>query len=113
MLESSEPSIFSGTASSIGPSRVVSPTLFFGFSAELEDAAYLNLKLGKVEGRVTYNDGNDTLYFENLVADQGRSHFVANGTIDVGKTDDVKMSVQVSRRRTARFKILRQSSGIS
>lgn len=73
------------------------PDVVFTFDAELKKGKYLNLDLGDVKGRLVYNDGNDMLYFENLVAQQGRSHFVANGTINVGKTDEASMNVQVTK----------------
>lgn len=73
------------------------PAIVLGFEAKLENAYYLNLNLGSVSGKVVYNDGNDTVYFENLAATKGRSHFVANGTINVGDTDAASMAIQVPR----------------
>ncbi|MBI3556183.1 MAG: translocation/assembly module TamB domain-containing protein [Deltaproteobacteria bacterium] len=73
------------------------PDVVFSFEAELEDAYYLNLKLGDVKGKVVYNDGNDLLYFYDLSATQGRSQFIANGTIDTGASDAANMTVQVPK----------------
>lgn len=73
------------------------PEVVFGFEAELDGGRYLNLDLGKVKGKIVYNDGNDTLYFHELISELGRSRFIANGTINVGKTDEAAMTIQVPR----------------
>ncbi|MEW6056500.1 MAG: translocation/assembly module TamB domain-containing protein [Bdellovibrionota bacterium] len=71
------------------------PEVLFAFDANLKGSQYLNLHLGNVKGRLVYNDGKDLLSFHDLSGAQGRTQFIANGTIDVGAKETADMDIRV------------------
>lgn len=71
------------------------PFIVFTFDADFKDASYLDLKLGAVKGRVSYNDGTDLITLDNFHAQQGRTALIANGTVNVGDDETVALKIQV------------------
>lgn len=70
-------------------------SVIFGFDAELENARYLDLHLGKTAGRVLFDDDTGVLTFENLKTTQGKLQCVANGTINLSDTDKVDIDIDI------------------
>ncbi len=71
------------------------PDVVFNFEPELQNAAYLNLDLGSVKGKIIWDDGKDTLHFKNIISSQGRTSITANGSINLGDSEVVDMQVKI------------------
>jgi hypothetical protein len=64
---------------------------------DIKEGRYLNLNLGSVLGRVTWDDHNNRLIFSKTQLKHGETQYSVNGAIDVGNNDRVNLDVQVSR----------------
>ncbi|MGE4231950.1 MAG: translocation/assembly module TamB domain-containing protein [Bacteriovoracia bacterium] len=73
------------------------PHIFLNFEPELSNASYLNLNLGDVRGKIVWDDHVDTLRFQSLVAKQGRTELTANGTVNLGKEEDVALDIKMPK----------------
>jgi hypothetical protein len=60
--------------------------------ADLKDAFYLNLNLGDVRGRITWDDDPDNLIFNHIQAIKGETPYSVNGTVYLGATDKIDLN---------------------
>ncbi len=67
------------------------------FDADLKDAFYLNLNLGNLKGRITWDDDPQNVIFSKITLEKGRSIYQANGFLDVGKKDIVDLNFDIPR----------------
>ena len=79
-------------ASIHGPSSGV----LLDFDVQAKEVEYLNLKLGEVKGRVTYDDGTEELKFTNIKAHQKNTFYsLDQGYIDLSGSDAIRMPFAV------------------
>ena len=78
-------------ASVHGPSSRV----FIDFDTDLKDAYYLNLELGDLKGRITWDDDPQYLIFKKVVCTKGRSTYIGDGMFDLGQKDTVDLKVSI------------------
>ena len=73
-----------------GPSQRV----IIDFDTDLKDASYLNLNLGDLQGRITWDDDPDHLIFTAVNAQNGSTRYQGDGMIDVrGGTIDLSFAI--------------------
>ena len=62
------------------------------FDPELDNAEYINLKLGQVKGRLTYDEGADELRFSGIHAKKEKTFYsVTDGLIDLGDASEIRL----------------------
>ena len=64
---------------------------------DVKGGQYLNLALGSILGRITWDDHNARLIFSKAHLKRGETEYSVNGTIDVGAADQINLDVQVPR----------------
>ncbi|MEK6579973.1 MAG: translocation/assembly module TamB domain-containing protein, partial [Bdellovibrionota bacterium] len=74
-----------------GPSSRV----FIDFDTDIKDAFYLNLNLGQLKGRLTWDDDPSHLIFTNCNLKKGSTTYIGNGEIDLGKSDAINLDFKV------------------
>lgn len=66
------------------------------FDTRINDAEYLDLKLGKLKGRVTYDDGLSELRFTGIHASHKNTYYsLAQGSIDLSGSDELYLPVEI------------------
>ena len=66
------------------------------FDTRLTDAEYLDLRLGKLKGRVTYDDGLSELRFTGIHASHKNTYYsLPQGSIDLSGTDDLYLPIEI------------------
>jgi translocation and assembly module TamB len=70
---------------------------FLDFDVDLKDALYLNLNLGSLKGRITWDDDPQHILFTNVALEKGRTSYRASGVLDVGKNDSAKLKFDITR----------------
>ncbi len=66
------------------------------FDTRLVDAEYLDLKLGKLKGRVTYDDGLSELRFTGIHASHKNTYYsLPDGSIDLSGTDELYLPIEI------------------
>lgn len=68
---------------------------YIDFDADLKDAYYLHLKLGKLNGRITWDDDPQFLFFKDVKLLQGKTNLLANGKLDLSDADTVALDIKV------------------
>jgi hypothetical protein len=58
---------------------------------DLKDAFYLNLNLGDVRGRITWDDDPDNLIFSHVQAIKGETPYSLSGTVYLGAQDKIDL----------------------
>jgi len=62
------------------------------FDPDLDHAEYINLRLGQVKGRLTYDEEADELRFSGIHAKKEKTFYsVLDGLIDLGDTSEIRM----------------------
>jgi translocation and assembly module TamB len=64
------------------------------FDADVQDAYYVKLRLGKLKGRITYDDGDSKLILTDVRLAQGRSSYFGGGEIDLTEANTIRLGVQ-------------------
>lgn len=62
-----------------------SPAIRLDFNSKIEDAEYLNLKLGALEGLIRWDDEPSKLIFSNITLKHPGSEIKGNGVLDLGQ----------------------------
>ena len=75
-----------------GPSQRV----FIDIDTDLQDASYLNLNLGDMKGRITWDDDPSHLFIRNVQVARNRTSYVVDGMLDLLKEDRVNLNVRFS-----------------
>ncbi|OFZ78794.1 MAG: hypothetical protein A2583_09705 [Bdellovibrionales bacterium RIFOXYD1_FULL_53_11] len=71
---------------------------FVDFEADLKNSFYINLNLGDVKGKVTWDDDPQHLIFKGTEARQGKTHYRVDGMFDFGKKDEtVALDIDIPR----------------
>ncbi len=66
------------------------------FDTRLVNAEYLDLKLGKLKGRVTYDDGLSELRFTGIHASHKNTYYsLPQGSIDLSGTDELYLPIEI------------------
>lgn len=73
-----------------GPSSRV----FIDIDVDVRDAAYLNLGLGDLKGRITWDDDPSLLFFRHVQASRNRTSYVVDGKLDLDQNDSVALNVR-------------------
>lgn len=73
-----------------GPSKAV----LVDIDADLQDASYINLELGRLQGRVTWADGPGHLLLSGMRLKQGKTSYSADGLIDLDVSGKESISLQ-------------------
>lgn len=76
-----------------GPAQAV----VMDFDADLQDANYLNLRLGDLKGRISYEEDPSLLHFRGIEAAKSRTSYRAEGLIDLGKTERIDLKIDLER----------------
>jgi len=76
-----------------GPSSAV----MIDFDADLKRASYLNLDLGSLKGRITWDDDHQKLLFTNVHLEQGKTPYVGTGFLDLGTAHSINLGFQIAR----------------
>lgn len=70
--------------------------LLLDFDPDLHNASYLDLKLGSVKGRVTYDDGISELRFTDIRANQKNTFYsLREGFVDLSGSDDLHLPIEI------------------
>ncbi len=70
--------------------------LLLDFDARLSGAEYIDLHLGNLEGRVTYDDGQSRLRLTDMTGRHGGTfYFLKDGFIDLAGSDDIRLPIEV------------------
>ncbi len=64
--------------------------------ADLQNAYYLNLALGSLKGRFTWDDSVDHLNFRKVEVTKNLTHCVVDGVLDLGLADKVNLIANIS-----------------
>ncbi len=66
------------------------------FDTRLANAEYLDLKLGKLKGRVTYDDGLSELRFTGIHASHKNTYYsLPQGSIDLSGSDELYLPIEI------------------
>ncbi len=66
------------------------------FDTRLVNAEYLDLKLGKLKGRVTYDDGLSELRFTGIQASHKNTYYsLPQGSIDLSGSDELYLPIEI------------------
>lgn len=71
--------------------------VFIDMDADLKDAKYLNLDLGNLKGRITWDDGPQFLIFSKIQLRRGETPYAVDGVLEFGQLDKVDMNVKVDQ----------------
>jgi hypothetical protein len=66
------------------------------FDGAMKEFRYLDLGFGEFRGRVTWDDGQNALLFQNLDCNRGRTRYRLNGRMDLGAKDAMDIAVEVA-----------------
>ncbi|MCM2276748.1 MAG: translocation/assembly module TamB domain-containing protein [Oligoflexia bacterium] len=64
------------------------------FDADIQKAEYLNLQLGALKGRITWDDDPSRLLFEQVRLMHEKTIFAANGVVDAGEGESIDLKVK-------------------
>lgn len=67
------------------------------FDANLQDTMYLNLNLGDLKGRITWDDDPQDLIFSNVQLVKGQTHYTGEGKLQVGEKELVNLNFVIGR----------------
>lgn len=76
-----------------GPSE----RLLIDFDTDLHHARYVNLNLGNVKGRMTWDDDPSRFLIRRAAVTQGDSRLTVDGAIDLGKQEKIELSVEAPK----------------
>ncbi len=62
---------------------------------DVKGGSYLNLALGSIQGRITWDDPNNRLIFSKADLHHGETQYFVDGFIDVGANDRANLDVRV------------------
>lgn len=74
------------------PKRVI-----LDFDTDLKDAYYLDLALGHLKGRVTYDEDPSNLYLRNIEILRGRSSYRVDGIVNAGDAETVSIDAKIQK----------------
>ncbi len=70
--------------------------LLLDFDPDLQDASYLDLRLGSLKGRVTYDDGISELRFTDIKANQKNTFYsLREGFVDLSGSDELHLPIEI------------------
>lgn len=70
--------------------------LLLDFDPQLQNASYLDLKLGNLKGRVTYDDGISELRFTDVKANQRNTFYsLREGFVDLSGSDELHLPIEI------------------
>ncbi len=69
------------------------------FDAKLKAAEYLGLKLGALQGRITYDDDPSDLLFQKIELQKGRTEYEVDGKIALGIKEAIDLDVKIPKGR--------------
>ena len=73
------------------------------FDADLKNAFYLNLNLGDLRGRITWDDDAEKLIFNQVHLQQGKTPYLGEGAIDLGKNESISLKFQIAKGEIKEF----------
>lgn len=69
--------------------------LLVDIDLDVKDAYYLHLRLGKVTGRLTWDDDPDHLVFQGIQVTQGTTLVALDGMLRLGKLDEADLKAKI------------------
>jgi hypothetical protein len=73
----------------------LSSRVLIDFDTNVKQASYLHLKLGSLDGRITWDDDPSYLIFDHVKAVQGQTPYSVNGRLDLGTADTINLDVDI------------------
>lgn len=70
------------------------------FDVQLKNGFYLNLNLGDLSGRITWDDDPENLIFSKMNLQQGQTNYTGGGVINFSKQSSIQMDLSFSQGNT-------------